>query len=190
MKTSKLYLVCAISLLMSSITFAQNKWSVELRPGINFPTEDFVDSNVETGFGFEVAGSYRFMDHLGAYAGWGYNTFKIENSDLDFDLTGYIFGLEFIHPIGTSEKLSYLLRGGGIYNHIEIENTDFDIVEDSGHGLGWELGVGLNYELGANWNLRPQFGYRELSRDVEFGESTSNVDVNYFVFAVGVAKIF
>lgn len=143
MKKSKFNLMCALLLLMSSMVFTQNNWSVEVRPGINFSTEDFIDTNVKTGFGFEVAVGYRFMEHLGAYVGWGYNNFKIEDSDADFDETGYTFGFQFIHPIGTSEKLSYLVRAGGIYNHIELENSDGDIDEDSGHGLGWEVGAGI-----------------------------------------------
>lgn len=190
MKNSKILILTLLMVLMSGVLFSQEKWSLEVRPGVNIPTSDFGDSNIKTGFGFEAAIGYRFMEHLGAYVGWGYNNFKLEDSNFDFDETGYTFGFQFIHSLGTSEKLSYLVRVGGIYNHIELENSDGDIVEDSGHGLGWELGAGINYALGSNWHLRPQIGYRALSRDLELGEITSNIDVNYFVFGVGIAKTF
>tara|TARA_R110002051_G_scaffold325867_1_gene432606 strand:+ start:146046 stop:146618 length:573 start_codon:yes stop_codon:yes gene_type:complete len=190
MKNSIIRVLLLSMVLMSGVLFSQEKWSVEVRPGVNFPISDFGEANIKTGFGFEAAIGYRFMEHLGAYVGWGYNTFKLEDSNFDFDETGYTFGFQFIHPLGTSDKLSYLVRAGGIYNHIEIENSNGAIVEDSGHGLGWELGAGINYELGSNWYFRPQIGYRALSRTIELGEITSNIDINYFVFGVGIAKTF
>jgi outer membrane autotransporter protein len=135
------------------------------------------------------------MPHLGAYVGWGWNQFKSDNNsfagtgDTDFEETGYTFGLQFIHPIAESST-SYLVRIGGIYNHIEVENSAGDSTADSGHGLGWELGAGLNFDLGSNWNLRPQVGYRALSRDIEIGTTTTSIDLNYVSFGVGIAKIF
>jgi len=188
-KLNFIIVVLSLALYYNS-SFSQNKWSAEFRPNIDFPTEDLVDSNIKTGFGFEVAIGYRFMEHLGAYAGWGYNNFKIENSDADFDETGYTFGLQFIHPIGTSESLSYLFRAGVIYNHIELEDNDGNLIDDTGHGLGWEIGAGLNYNIGANWSLRPQLGYRALSRDLDVEGTKINIDVNYIALGVGVVKIF
>ena len=190
MKKLNLIIVIVSLALCSNSSFSQNKWSAEFRPNINFPTEDFVDATIKTGFGFEVALGYRFMEHLGVYAGWGHNSFDIDDSDRDFDITGYTFGLQFIHPIGTSESLSYLFRAGAIYNHIEVEDNDGNLIDDTGHGLGWEVGVGLNYHLGFNWNLRPQIGYRAFSRDLNVEGTKVNIDLNYISFGVGVAKIF
>jgi opacity protein-like surface antigen len=136
------------------------------------------------------------MEHLGAYAGWGWNQFKSEDSsfagsgDTDFEETGYTFGLQFIHPIGNSDNLSYLFRAGGIYNHIEVENDAGDITADSGHGLGWEIGAGVQVDLGSNWNLRPQVGYRSLSRDIDIGNTSTDVDLNYISLGVGISKSF
>jgi len=121
----------------------------------------------------------------------GYNTFSIEDSDIDFDETGYTFGLQFIHPFGTSEDLSYLLRAGVIYKHLELEDDDGDLIDDSGHGLGWQIEAGLDYVLGDKWSLRPSLIYRSLSRDLEvLGNQTIGVDLNYLSFGLGVAKSF
>jgi len=196
MKTLKNYALITLCLITFSTVLSQEKWSLELRPNLDFPTEDIGDVNIKTGFGFEAAVGYRFMEHLGAYVGWGYNTFNTDDSsfagtgDTDFDETGYTFGLQFIHPLGTSKNLSYMIRAGGIYNHIEVENDSGDITADSGHGLGWELGAGLNIDLGNNWNLRPQVGYRALSRDIEIGTVTTDIDLNYIAIGVGIAKVF
>jgi opacity protein-like surface antigen len=191
MKQIKIIMISILLLVISNTLQAQNKWSAEFRPSINFATEDFEDSKIETGFGFELTVGYRFMEHLHAYAGWGYNTFSIEDAEADFDETGYTFGLQFIHPLGTSEDLSYLLRAGAIYNHLELEGGDGDLIDDSGHGIGWQIEAGLDYVLGDNWSLRPSLRYRSLSRDLEVAQSqTIDVDLNYLSFGLGVSKSF
>ena len=190
MKHLKIKSVLVLFLISSSVTFSQNKWSVEFRPNIDFPTEKIEDSKLTVGFGFEAAIGYRFMEHLGAYLGWGYNNFKIEDEDMDFDETGYTFGFQFVHPLGTSESLSYLIRAGAIYNHIEIEDQNGNLIEDTGHGLGWEAGIGLDYKLGSNWSLRPQIGYRALSRDATIEDTHININVNYVAFGLGIVTTF
>jgi len=190
MKTLRSITVMLLMVMITAKGFSQDKWSVEFRPGINFPTSEFNNTTLQTGFGFEVILGYRFIEHLGAYAGWGYNTFSIEDSDSDLDETGYTFGLQFIHPLGSTEALSYLLRVGAIYKHLELEDTDGDLIGDTDHGIGWEVGAGLSYRFGANWSLRPQVGYRVLSRELKVDATTFEVDVNYLSFSLGIAKLF
>ncbi|MGB5371245.1 MAG: outer membrane beta-barrel protein [Flavobacteriaceae bacterium] len=196
MKISSTFTIMALLFCAHSPLSAQNPWSAELRPGLNFATQDLGDAELKTGIGFEAALGYRFMPHLGAYVGWGWNQFKSDNpsfagtGEFDFEETGYTFGIQFIHPFNTSSKLSYLLRLGGMYNHIEVENTAGDTIADSGHGLGWELGAGIDLDLGGQWNLRPQFGYRSLSRDLNIATTTTSVDLNYFSIGIGIAKLF
>lgn len=191
MKTPRFFLVIVFLLSTMGSLGAQNKWSVEFRPGVSFPTEDLGDSKLETGFGFELTAGYRFLEHLHAYAGWSYNTFSFEDSDSDLDETGYTFGFQFIHPMGTSESLSYLLRAGATYNHLELENNDGDLIDDSGHGWGYQLEAGLDYNLGNNWSLRPSLRYRALSRDLEIINNQSiDVDLNYLSFGLGISKSF
>lgn len=196
MKILSTYALIVLSLIAFNDLSAQDRWFLELRPNLDFTTQDLGDAELKTGFGAEFAVGYRFMEHLGGYVGWGWNQFKSDNSsfagvgDMDFEETGYTFGFQFIHPLGSSDNLSYLIRIGGIYNHIEVENEAGDITADSGHGLGWELGAGLQVDLGSNWNLRPQVGYRALSRDIGIGNSSTAVDLNYIAVGVGIAKVF
>lgn len=190
MKTIKFTLILLIFVGITSHSYSQNRWSAEFRPDINFPTEDFGNSKIGTGYGFELTGAYRFMEHLAVYAGWSYNTFTLDDSEIDLDETGYTFGLQFIHPLGSSESLSYLLRAGATYNHIELENMEGDTIDDSGHGLGYQLEVGLNYSLGTKWNLRPTIRYRALSKDITIDNTTFKADLNYLSFGLGIAKTF
>ena len=190
MKQIKRIMLIILFIVICSTSDAQNKWSIEFRPDINFPSEDFGDSKIKTGYGFELTGSYYFMEHLSAYVGWSYNTFIIEDSNFDIDETGYTFGLQFIYPFGKSESLSYLLRAGATYNHIEIKDNYGDTISDTGHGLGYQIEAGLNYYLGLNFDLRPTLRYRVLSRDVSTENTTLNIDLNYLSFGLGIAKSF
>ncbi|SMO89933.1 hypothetical protein [Fodinibius sediminis] len=59
-------------------------------------------------------------------------TQELGNTDLN---TGYTFGLEYLHLLGNS-TLDFYIHGGRIYNHIEVESSDGDIIAGSQHQLG------------------------------------------------------
>lgn len=174
-------------------SYSQDKWSLELRPGANYATQDIADADLEFGFGGEFTIAYRFMPHLAAYAGWSYNNFAVDQSfagpDANFEETGYTFGFQFIHPIGES-NIKYLVRAGGTYNHIEIENNNGDITIDSGHGLGWQAEAGLVIPLSDKFSLLPGVRYRSLNRNIDINDVSTSVDLNYLSVGVGLSWSF
>lgn len=101
---------------------AQNNISWEIRTGADFATQELGNADLNTGFGFDGILSYRFMPHTAVFGGWGWHHFSSEGSfagaNMDFEETG-TFGLEYMHPLGNS-SLDLYIRGGGIYNHIEL----------------------------------------------------------------------
>jgi opacity protein-like surface antigen len=106
-----------------------------------------------------------------------------------FEETGYVLGLNFTHPIGTS-KLAYYLRAGALYNHIETENADGDIINDSKHGLGFQIAGGLDINLGETWSLVPGIKFNALQRETEFEGVTKNLDYQYISVRIGIVKRF
>ena len=187
------FLLAIVFLFFSFNVKAQEKWSVEFRPGLNFPTSDLGNTDTQVGFGFELTGAYKIMPHLSAYAGWGLNQFKGEDNlsaeNFIFKETGYTFGLQIIKPIGTS-AFSYVGSAGAIYNHIELENNDGSISADTGHGLGWQIAAGIDYEFAPNLSFRPMLRYRSLSRDLEIENVSTNIKLNYISFGIGLALEF
>ena len=172
----------------------QDRWRIELRGGAAFPTEDLGNASLNTGFGFEGTAAYRIQPHLWLYAGWDWHRFTAEASfagaENDFEETGYAFGLLFEHPIGRSEAVSLQVRGGGTFNHIEIENTAGDPLADSDHGLGWEAGLGAAFRLREGWQVAPGVRYRSLSRDLTLGSVTTQGDLRYLAVEVGFSRNF
>lgn len=186
--------IVALTLLTSfNQPQAQDKWSLEFRPGVNYATQDIADADLGLGFGGELTIAYRFMPHLAAYAGWSYNNFAVDQSfagsDANFEETGYTFGFQFIHPIGES-SIKYLARIGGTYNHIEIENNDGDIIIDSGHGLGWQAEAGLVIPLSDKFSLLPSVRYRSLNRNIDINDVSTSVNLNYLSVGVGLSWSF
>lgn len=179
-------------ILLSFHVNAQERWALELRPQVNFPTQQVDAFDLKTGFGFEAMVSYKFMPHLGVYAGWGWNNFQVEKDlgidGLEFEETGYSIGLQFIHPFTPS--LSYLLGAGGIYKHFEAEDSSGDITADTGHELGWEVQAGVVYSFGSGFELRPQVIYRSLATELELATFDSDFDLGYLSIGLGVAKRF
>jgi len=181
-------------LFVVDTAMAQDRFGVELSIDGSTATQDVGDADLNPGFGFEANLTYRFMPHLSGYAGWGWQRFgsdggSFAGAEVDFEETGYRFGLQFMHPLG-STPIDYFLRAGGIYNHIELENSDGDITADSGHGLGWQAGAGIAVPIGAKWRLMPGLRYQSLSRDIEVGAATTDVDLNYFALEIGFHRTF
>ncbi len=192
----KVILTIVFSLLVTAASFAQEnekRFGIELSGGASMATSKPGDAELNPGFGFEGIIHYRLMPHTGIYGGWGWNRFGADNSfagaDVCFEETGYVFGLQFKHPIGTM-PLSYYLRAGGLYNHIEIENEAGDIIGDTEHGLGFQLAAGIDYPLGRNWSITPGLKFNYLSRDVEMEGVTTGLNHNYLSLRIGFLKNF
>jgi len=189
-------LALAMLVLFSMSSFAQEsekRFGFELNGGISLATKKIDGTSLKPGFGFEGTLHYQFMPHFGVYTGWGWNRFAAEISfagnDVCFEETGYVFGLNFKHPIGTS-KLAYYLRAGGLYNHIETENANGDIVNDSKHGFGYQLACGLDIDLGSNWSFTPGIKFNSLSRDIEYEGFRKQLDCQYISARIGIVKRF
>jgi len=197
MKTMKTKLFFSLAaLLIATSLNAQNqnpRWGVELNGGVSFATSNLAEASLNTGGGFEFNFQYRVMEHTGLYAGWGWNKFSADHSfageNADFEETGYVFGLQFKHPLGTT-PLSYYARLGGLYNHIEVENNTGDIIHDTGHGFGFQLAAGVDIPLGKNWSLTPGVKFNSINRELKEVETVEHMNLNYVQLRVGIVKTF
>jgi hypothetical protein len=171
---------------------AQGRVSLELRGGAAFPTENLADAELDTGLGFEATIAYHFVERLAVYGGWGWRHFSSDASfagtDLDFEETGYVAGLRFRQPFGSARRVALQLHGGALYDHIEVEDADGDLVTDTGHGLGWEAGAALVFGFGNGWELTPGVKYRSLARDFEIANVTTEGNLRYVAAEIGIAK--
>ena len=188
-------LLGALLLAAPTAASAQRQFSVELRPELGVPVSDLSDASLDAGFGFEIVAAYRIMPHVSVYGGWDWHRFSTDDFagvvDADVEETGYAFGLRFQHPLGGSETVAYRVHLGGMYNHIDVEDSDGELSQDTGHGLGWEAGVGAAFRLGDNWEVSPGLRLRSLERDFDagsFGPVTATLQ--YVGIGVGFARWF
>lgn len=184
----------ALAIAASPAEAQDRRWGVEVRGGVAFPTQDIGADELGRGVALEGTFSYRLTPMVGAYAGWGWAHFNPETSfagaDIDFEKTGYVFGLGFEQPLSENMPVSGWLRVGGSVAHLEFEDSEGDIVADSGHGLGFDAAAGLAFALGDRWTLTPGVRYSLLSRDVEIGPATTNIDLEYVAVDIGLAFRF
>lgn len=174
----------------AQLTYAQNRLSWEVRTGVDFAARDLGNTALNTGYGIDGILAYRFMPHTSLFGGWGWHQFTSDGSpDMDFEETGYTFGLEFLHPIGFS-AVNFYIRAGGIYHHVEVENSDGDTIADSDHGLGWQADAGVAFDLGNRWLLKPAVRYRSLSQDIDIGETPTDIELIYYTLSVGISRSF
>ncbi len=171
----------------------KKRFGFEFSPGISMATQKVADATLNPGFGFEGIFHYRFLPYLGAYGGWGWNRFGADESfagdNANFEETGYILGLQYNRPLPDS-NLSWYLRAGGLYAHIETENSDGDVIHNTGHGLGWQAAGGINLALGNNWSLTPGVKFNALNRNSEVGGVAKEFKHNYASVRFGILKKF
>lgn len=191
-----------IALVMLLVTYggatlAQSRFGFEFRPGVNFPTRNLGDANLKTGFGFEGVFSYQILPPFGIYAGWGWNRFSADQSfagvDVDFEETGYSYGLQFMKLIGES-NVGLLARAGILSNHIEVEDRTGDVIGDSGHsfrqGIGWQVEGRVDWPLGDKWSLVPSLRFRSLPREIRIGAAGTEVVLEYVSLGIGISRSF
>jgi hypothetical protein len=195
MKT-KVCLSIAFVILFFTTSLAQEnepRFGVELNGDVSFVSSDLAGASLKTGLGFEAILQYRFMPFTSVYGGWGYNHFNANESfagsDIDFEQTGYILGLQFKHPVGNS-PVSYFVRAGALYCHIETENNNGDIISDTGHGIGWQGAAGIEVSMGRNWSLAPGLKYNWLSGETGFEGTNYQLDHRTVSARIGIIKRF
>jgi opacity protein-like surface antigen len=195
MKT-KVTLTIALSILLTTAIFAQEsqkRFGIEFNGDVSIVASDLSGSSLNTGLGFETILLYQFMPYTSVYGGWGWNHFNsnesFAGSDIDFEQTGYILGLQFKQDIATS-PIAWFIRAGALLCHIETENNDGEIISDSGHGFGWQAAGGIEVALGKNWSLTPGLKYNFLSRETEFGDVNYQLDHRYVSARLGIVKKF
>lgn len=188
-------LTLAAVALLPTTGAAQARWSLDVRAGAAFPTEDLGAVELDTGLGFEATVGYRLLPHLSAYAGWDWHRFGAGDALAtggELEETGYAAGFRFEHPFAgeTGNGPAYRLRAGVTFNHLEVEDDGGDIVADSGHGAGFELGAGVTFPLGDEWRLAPGLRWRTLTRDLEAGSVSEEVTLSYLALEVGLTWWF
>jgi len=195
MKTIQWITVAVVALvgLTMNAQGQEKRFGFELSGDASLATRQLGGATLNTGNGFEGIFHYRFYKHMGIYAGWGWNHFAADESfagsNMDFEETGYVFGLQFKHPLGTS-RVSYYLRAAGLYNHIEIENAHGDIIHDTGHGMGYQLAGGMDLPMGSGWSFTPGVRYNALSRELKSEDIVRQLDLNYLSLRIGFLKYF
>jgi hypothetical protein len=195
MRTTFTLAATALALLASgSSAAAQQRVTFDLRVAAAMPNDDLADADLQTGFGFGSTLAFRLQPHLHIYGGWDWMHFSSDQSfaggELDFEETGYTFGLRFEHPFKPDAQLAYRLEAGGIYKHVEIEDDEGDLVADSGHELGFEAGAGLLVPLGAQWSLTPTIRLRSFEPSFTIGTTTTDGTMRYIGFELGISRRF
>lgn len=193
MKFSKILITALLFIFCGGYSFGQERFAVEFRPGISFPLDDMAGSKLNTGYGFEFTVAYEVLQDVGVYAGWGWNKFDADNAfftqQIFIEESGYTAGIQFKHRLSNS-SFSYLIKGGAVYNHLELEDNAGEQIADSGHGLGWQAAAGISFEIGNNWDLRPTVRYRSLPGNIEAYNGQISVDLQHISLGVGLVKKF
>ncbi len=195
MKTKVLVAAALMAALSLSLTAqnAEKRGGFEVNGGLSLSACTPGETITNAGGGAEALLHYRFTKHLGLYGGWGYNAFRNDYAPAghrcDFEETGYIIGLQYKRLLEFSNS-SVFVRGGFQYKHIEIEDPTGELLFDTTHGPGWQVGCGIDIPMSEKWSLLSEVKYNALPERKGHTTITSIPDRSYFSLRVGVLKIF
>lgn len=180
-------------LIITSPALAQSRWSGELRAGINVPADKFASGDLKVGPGLEMGLGVRVANDLFVYTAWDWQNRAAKGllfgATVDVEDTGYALGLRYVVPVSGGAKP--WVRAGMLLNHVEIEDEDTgDLVADSKHRWGFEVGGGFEMALSDRWNITPGVRYRRFEPHVRFGGARAHHALSYFVVDVGFALKF
>lgn len=183
-------------------TSGQSRWdrsidhpfSVEVAGSFNHAVNDFPAADLGAGFGGEIALAYRVLPAIDVFGGWGYQHFNADESifgsDLDLEETGYFLGLGFEPAVFGSRRLQPYVRAAGVYDHVELEDAEGEIIEDTGKGWGYRLGLGVDYAITEHIRLRSGLRFLSLDRDATVDETSGTLELRYVSARIGLAIRF
>lgn len=195
MKTKVLVAAALIAALPLSLTAQgeEKRGAFEINGGIALSAKYPGDVINNIGAGAEALFHYRFAKNLGLYGGWGYNAFRSEyepaGNRCDFEETGYIIGLQYKRPL-ESATVSFFVRGAFQYKHIEIEDPSGELLFDTTHGPGAQVGFGLDLPLSDKWSVVPELKFSTLPAGIDNTTVDLIPDRNYFSARIGILKKF
>jgi hypothetical protein len=166
--------------------------SADFRFALAAPSEQVAGTDLETGLGVGAVISLRLMPRLHLYGGWDWMQFPYEALGVDRDLqeTGYTFGLRFEQSLRADAGVRFRAEAGGTLKHIEIEDDNGNLIADSGHDWGFELGTGIRVPFGTSWSAVPMLRYRSLGTEFRTGSIVTKADLRYFGFELGLSRHF
>ena len=177
--------------VMGLNTVSGQRWSIEFRPQLNFPTQEIEGPEVKTGFGFDLITAYNMMPHLKAYTGWAWNQFetKADMAAMELDITqnSFLLGFELTIPKQGS-PLGFFGNSGINYGAIRLENNALNIDDRSSYKIGWHAGAGVRYRIDDTWALSSNVRFQSYSNEIDTSENAISVKLNYISFGFGLLK--
>lgn len=190
----RVFVLTGAALLGLATVAGAQRATADFRATAVMPSQSLAGADLNVGIGFGATLAYRVLEHLHMYGGWDWIHFGEKNAvagaNRDFEETGYGFGLRFEHPLSSGSAAAYRVEGAGTWKHVEVENDAGTIIADSGHELGFEVGLGMSVPLGSAWNFSPALRYRSMSNNLTIATATSAFSLKYTGLEFGISRRF
>lgn len=149
--------------------------SVEVRPGVTFPTGDLSDAG--TNSGFSVAGDVFFglFERFSIYGGYAWHQFRRDDPLDAITAQGPRGGVKVLFPM-PGDALPWV-RGGLSYS-----TTDgWEGVDPDGE-IGLEFGGGVDYRVSPRFSLSPSLHFKTFTQDLG---PADDIGVSFLTLGLG-----
>lgn len=193
MKTIKIFSLFVLIILITQTLTAQKNFAFDLRGGVNVATEDFGDADLNTGCGLDVQFMYLPVSHFGVFAGWTYNNTDTDRTfvgnNVEYEENGFMGGIEFNYPVFTPE-IGLFIRGGALYNKLEVNDADGDLLRETDHEWGWQTAAGVDVKLGDMLHILPTVKFNSLTTEMLDESGMNDANLRYLSYGLGVRMMF
>ena len=89
-----------------------------------------------------------------------------------------------------SPDIGLFIRGGALYNHIEINDSDGVLLRDTDHGWGWQSAAGVDLSIGEVLHILPTVKFNSLTREMQDEAGLNDANLRYLSYGLGIRMMF
>lgn len=185
----KLFIIC-----FSAVGIAQERWAVEVRPTLHFPTRKVLGEPLRIGNGIDVIGVYRLGERTDIHAGLIWNRYDTDEGfneeDIEFIQKGIQLGGMVFFNIFKDQKNPFYARAGVTVMDVKVTSALSDFNFKTPIAVGTHLGFGMKIVSLGKWHVLPEIRFSTTSHRSEVATVNRNLSFRAISITGGLRRRF
>lgn len=161
-KLCQFFIIC-----VAAVSLAQEKWALEIRPTLHFPTREVIDKPLRIGNGIDLIGVYRLGERTDVYSGLIWNRYDTDEGyneeNIDFTEKGVQLGAMFNFDVFEKQKNPFYVRTGMTVMDVKVISSLSEFNFKTDIAVGAHLGFGMKIVALGKWHVLPEIRFSTTS---------------------------
>lgn len=188
-KVFQIFVIC-----ISTLSLAQEKWAVEVRPTLHFPTRKVLNEPLRISNGIDLIGIYQLGNRTDIYSGLIWNRYDTDEgyreNDIEFTQKGVQLGGMVYFDIFKKQRNPFYIRAGITIMDVKVVSSlpQFNFKTDI--AIGTHLGLGMKIVALGMWHILPEIRFSNSSYPYELAKTNRNLAFGAISITGGVRRRF